>query len=417
MAPMVPLNEAIEALSPYPWPRLRSLLAGVEPPPGLATIDLSIGEPKFAVPAMTSPILNEHASEWNRYTAADGTPALRRAIADWIMRRYPLTSVIDPDRHLLPCCGSREALAMSLMIFDNQRCGIKREVLIPDPFYPPYEAAARVAGFNPVYLATSAQTHDLPDLEALRREEEVTGLLTRTVAMFLCNPSNPQGAVASPQYLRDLIALCRRFGIALLVDECYSEIWLDAPPAGALEIADTCDGRFENVMVFNSLSKRSSVPGLRSGFVAGDPALIGVFRRLRSYTCVTMADPVMKLSAALWADEDHVAENRRRYLQNWAAATGRLGQLFPVSTPKAGFFAWLDVSRVGLDGERAAVRLWAETAIKVVPGRFLSGAGQAQDRAAASFIRLALVHPADVIATAMDRLVACLEPAAPKVPT
>ncbi|MBV8827413.1 MAG: aminotransferase class I/II-fold pyridoxal phosphate-dependent enzyme [Hyphomicrobiales bacterium] len=410
MVRMLPLSQSVESLSPYPWPRLRALLGGVTPLRNGPALDLSIGEPKFGVPAVAGPILSEAVDEWGRYMASDGTPVLRQAIADWIVRRYRLApSAVDPERHVLPCCGTREALAMSLLLLDSRRCGSKSFVLMPDLFYPPYEAAACVAGLEPIYLPTSPESDHFPSLAALEREEGANELLSRTAAMFLCSPSSPQGTIASHAYLSRLITLCRRFGILLLLDECYSEIYRDAAPVGGLEVTMSMPERsFDNVLVFNSLSKRSSVPGLRSGFVAGDAAVIAAFRRLRSYSCVAMASPVQKLSAALWSDEAHVAETRRRYRANWDAAAGPFSRLFPFDPPAAGFFAWLDLSSCRLDGEAATIKLWAEEAIKVLPGRFLSRDTASGQNSGAPFIRIAMVHDAEVTGNAVGRIVRCL---------
>ena len=298
---------------------------------------------------------------------------------------------------------------MSLLLLDNRRCPSKSFVLMPDLFYPPYEAAACVAGFKPIYLSTSSESDHFPDLAALEREEAASELLSRTAAMFLCNPSSPQGTIARHEYIRRLITLCRRFGILLLLDECYSEIYRAVAPAGGLEVTMSMpESSFDNVLVFNSLSKRSSVPGLRSGFVAGDPALIAAFRRLRSYSCVAMASPVQKLSAALWSDEAHVAETRRRYRENWDVAAGLINRLFPFDPPPAGFFAWLDLSSCRLDGEAAAIKLWSEEAVKVLPGRFLSRDTASGRNSGAAFIRIAMVHNAEVTKNAVGRIVRCL---------
>jgi aspartate/methionine/tyrosine aminotransferase len=280
---------------------------------------------------------------------------------------------------------------------------------LPNPFYPAYEGAAVMAGAEPVCLAATTATGNLPDLEALS-----PGLLERLAIFYLCSPANPQGACADAAYLEALIGLARRHGFVLAVDECYSEIWDRAAPCGLLQAAAGIDGgRLDNLLVFNSLSKRSSAAGLRSGFVAGDPALIAAFRALRCYAAPGMPYPVLAASAALWSDEAHVAANRDLYRLKIDAAERALraaGLAGPLGffRPAGGFFLWLDVG----DGEAVALGLWRRAAVRVLPGAYLTrpqGDGSNHGR---PYIRVALVHEPARIAEAIGRMGEVLAPAA-----
>jgi aspartate/methionine/tyrosine aminotransferase len=271
--------------------------------------------------------------------------------------------------------------------------------LMPNPFYQVYLGGALMAGAEPVLVDAPASTGFLPDYAALPPE-----VLDRAAVVTLCSPANPQGAVASLEMWKTLITLARRHDFVVLADECYSEIYADTPPPGALEACAALGGSVDNVLVFNSLSKRSSVPGLRSGFVAGDPALIDRFRRLRAYAAAGMPFPLQAVSAALWSDEAHAAENRRLYQDKVADAARILG----INAPPGGFFLWLPVP----DGEAFTRRLWAEDGIKVLPGAYLArptfpnGAPDGTN-VGAGYARIALVHDRDTTARALERIAAC----------
>lgn len=402
------LNHRLETLTDYPFTRLAELLAGVAPRANLAPLALSVGEPQRPVPGFVADILAAHAGEWSRYPSVAGTEQLLSAIAGWLGRRYRLPAgMIDPDRHLLAAFGSREALFMAaLLTVPETAPGRPRPaVCLPNPFYAPYEGAAAMAGAEPVFLPTGADTGFLPDLDALTPD-----LLDRTALFYLCHPTNPQGAVADLGYLRRLIALARRHGFVLAVDECYTEIYADAPPPGALEAAAGMDGgALDNLLVFHSLSKRSNGAGLRSGFVGGDPALIAAFRRLRSYSAAGMPLPVQAASAALWDDDRHVAEIRAFYRANIDAAAAAFGALPGYRRPAAGFFQWLDVrAAAGLDGETATLTLWRDHGLRVLPGAYFAHAAPGEANPGDDFIRIALVHETPLLAEALPRLAAGL---------
>lgn len=342
---------------------------------------MSIGAPRHPMPKFLAEIIHSHAGDWQPYPPIRGTEGLRGVIADWHGRRYPvLAEQIDPDAHILPLAGSREGLFSATFLALARRPDITRPlVLIPNPFYQAYAAGALVGGAEPYFLPTTEATGFLPDFAALPDD-----VLARTAALFIASPANPQGAVASRDYLGELIALARQWNAMLFVDECYSEIYAEAPPPGALEVAAQT-GSFANVLSFNSLSKRSNVPGLRSGFCAGDADFLARFAAFRNVACPQMPLPIQAASAALWADEAHVEASLALYREKFALAETLLG----VRAPDGGFFLWLDASALG-GGERAALILWREAGVKVTPGGFLAAEANGPPPGAER-IRVALV--------------------------
>ncbi|MBT3237574.1 MAG: aminotransferase class I/II-fold pyridoxal phosphate-dependent enzyme [Rhodospirillaceae bacterium] len=398
--PSLPLNPGLARLTDYPFDRLRSLLDGVSPPDNMDPLTLSIGEPKHSPPDTITDTLNANKDLWGRYPPIDGTPELRAAIAGWMQRRFNLPDdAIDADAQILPVIGTREALFMAalLAVADDDAT-----VLFPNPMYHVYAGAAALAGAEAVALEATAANGFLPDLEAIDEQ-----ILSRCALMYLCTPSNPEGAVASKSYISRAIDLARTHRFVLAMDECYSEIYDREPPAGAAEVCSEDGGNFDNVLIFQSLSKRSSAPGLRSGFVAGDASLIARFRLFRNYGAATMPLPIMAASTALWSDDAHVAENRALYQAKFDLAERLLGTRFGFKRPAGGFFLWLDVSEYG-GGEVVAKRLWAEAALRVLPGAFLSRVAEDGTSPGDDFIRLALVHSPDVTEDALNRVLKVL---------
>ena len=392
------LNPRLEALSDYAFRRLALLLEGIEPAPHRAPIDLSIGQPMHPVPGLLCETLHAHDHLWGRYPPVTGTGEFRDAAAGWLTRRYRLPDgALDPERHVLPCVGTKEALFMiAQAVVPERKAGRTPAVLLPNPFYNVYLGAAALAGAEPVLLSVSAATGHLPALDELTPD-----LLERTAAFYLCSPANPQGAAADLAYLRRAVDLARRYDFALIVDECYTEIYTRAPPVGALEAALALDGRLDGVLVFHSLSKRSSAAGLRSGFVAGDPALLAAFARLRSYGAAVQPLPILAAATALWQDEQHVIANRALYQRKFDLAARCLAGVFDYVPPDGGFFLWLEVG----DGEAVTRRLWAEAAIKVLPGAYLGRPDAAGCNPGDAAIRVALVHDLETTETALSRLV------------
>ncbi len=307
--------------------------------------------------------------------------------------------MIDADRHILPVAGTREALYMIAQVACAEAPGDdKGLVLLPNPFYQVYAGAAVMAGARPVYVPGANDPTAQPDYTRLPEET-----LRRTRLAYLCSPANPQGSVANRETLARTIDLARRYGFVLAVDECYSEIWDREEPIGALAAAQ---GRLDNLAIFNSLSKRSSVPGLRSGFVAGDERIIKAFARLRSYGGAAVPLPILAASARLWADEDHVVENRDLYRRKLDLAERHLGKHPGFRRPEGGFFLWLDVG----DGEAAALKLWREARIRVLPGAYLAKEDASGVNPGRNYIRIALVHDLETCEKALAQIAKILSP-------
>lgn len=394
------LNERLTALGDNAFARLNLLLAPLSPPADLRPIALSVGEPQHQPPALLAETLARHGDLWNRYPPIKGTPEFRAAVVGWLNRRFDIArGVLDPEHHVLPLSGTKEGLYLATeMIVPQRKAGERPVVLIPSPFYQVYRGAAIMSGAEIVSVPATKETGFLPDFAALPAET-----LRRTVLAFLCNPANPQGAIGDAAYLKATIALARRHDFVLVVDECYSEIWDRAPPPGALGVA-AAGGSLDRVLVFHSLSKRSNAAGLRVGFVAGDARLIAAFLTFRSYGGAQVPLPAQAAAAALWGDEEHVAENRARYRSKLDTVERVLAGRFGFYRPQGGFFLWLDVG----DGEAAAKTLWRDAAVRSVPGRYLALDEVDGSNPGAGYIRLALVHDDAVIDEAARRIVAVL---------
>jgi N-succinyldiaminopimelate aminotransferase len=393
----------LDALAASPFARLTVLLQGI--PPGARPIDLSLGEPHALIPSFLGPTLQRHLTEFGRYPPIRGIPGLRQAVVAWLERRYPvLAGQIDPDTQVLPLNGSREGLFSAIFpALARKPQTTKHAVLIPNPFYQAYAAAAAASGTEPVFLASDEAAGYLPDLEALD-----DALLARTVAVYLCSPSNPQGAVADRAYLAAAIALARRFDFMLFADECYSEIYSGRPPPGALETAFATTSNLANVVAFQSLSKRSGLPGLRSGFVAGDPDFIAPFGRFRNVACPQVPLPIQHVSVEAWSDEAHVVEARALYRRNFDIADAVLQGRYGYRRPEGGFFLWLDMRAHG-GGEAAAKTLWKGCGVRLLPGAYLARGGVRGDNPGTDHVRVALVHDAATVGEALARIAATLD--------
>ncbi|MGF1641283.1 MAG: aminotransferase class I/II-fold pyridoxal phosphate-dependent enzyme [Rhodospirillales bacterium] len=392
------LNPRLRLLSGYPFDRLRALLDGIEPPAGRRPMVLSVGEPRHLPPPLVREVVDAGGDLWNRYPPVEGTAEFRSAAAGWLRRRYALPErLIDADSQILPVAGTREALFLCAAVAVPPGDGRRRPaVLMPNPFYHVYDGAALMSGADPVYLPATRDTRFLPDLDAI-----APAILDRTALMYLCSPANPQGAVADLDYLTAAVRLARRHDFVLAVDECYTEIWDRHPPPGALQACAAMGGDFGNVLVFHSLSKRSSVPGLRCGFVAGDARLVDALRRLRSYGGATVPLPVLAAATALWGDDDHVERNRALYRAKFDLAERLLGGRFGFFRPQGAFFLWLEVG----DGEEAARALWAKAALRVLPGRYLAQPDAAGANPGDRFVRVALIEDPASTEEALRRIV------------
>jgi succinyldiaminopimelate transaminase len=391
------LNPRLDALRDYPFQRLRELLGPVAPPADRAPINMSIGEPQHPYPDFVGEILHANRHLYGQYPPTNGTPELRQAIADWLGRRYRLPAgMVDPERHVVALNGSREGLFMiALVAVPERKAAARPAVVMPNPFYQCYAGAAAAAGAEAVFLPALAARRFLPDLEAV---PEATW--ARTALLYLCSPANPQGTVADLDYLERALLLARRHDFLLVLDECYAEIYDRAPPPGGLEACARLGGGMENVLVFHSLSKRSSVPGLRSGFCAGDARVVQAFVRLRGYGSAPSPLPVSLAATALWRDEAHVEENRARYREKFDIAERLIGNRFGFYRPAGGFYLWLDVG----DGEAAARALWQKAGVRTLPGLYLTreeGEGGAAGR---PYIRVALTPDAATTRLAIERI-------------
>jgi N-succinyldiaminopimelate aminotransferase len=386
-----------------PFARLRSLLEGAEGAAGLRPVDMTIGEPRHNMPPFLAEALQAQIAGYGKYPPIQGTPELVGAIAAWMQRRYPaLQGAVSPERHIIPLNGSREGLFSAVFPAMARKSGIERPlVLMPNPFYQAYLAAAIAAGAEPVFLAAEAENGFLPDLDAIPQD-----ILARTAAFYLATPANPQGSVASRAYMDKAVQLARQYDFLLFLDECYSEIYWDEKPAGGLESAFGLSGDFANVLVFNSLSKRSNVPGLRSGFISGDENFLAAYTRFRNVAAPQMALPVQHASAMLWNDEAHVEASRDIYRRKFADAREVLGDRLAFY-PAGAFFLWPKVDHLG-GGEAAAKTFWKECGVKVLPGAYLAQTDLTGHNPGAAYVRIALVDDLETTREALERLVGLL---------
>ncbi len=386
--------ERFSNLPDYAFPRLRKLLDSHAP--GGEVIQMTIGEPQHPMPHFVGRVMAESLAEFGKYPPNDGAPELLAAISRWLKRRYGVD--VGPDR-IMPLNGTREGLFNACLALCPETKGGKRPVvLMPNPFYQPYAAAVAAVGAEPVYVPATAATGFLPDYAGLPRD-----ILDRVALAYLCSPANPQGSVASRDYLADVLRLSERHGFTVLSDECYSEIWRTAPPTGALTVAAELGCDPEQVAVFHSLSKRSNLPGLRSGFVAGGPQAIARFRQLRNYGGAPLPLPVQRVSQAAWDDEAHVVANLALYHRKYRIADAIFAGMQGYQGPEGGFFLWLPVE----DGEKAALDAWRGTGVRVLPGSYL-GTEVNGDNPGKGYIRVAMVAPEDDMRRGLTRLRDCL---------
>jgi N-succinyldiaminopimelate aminotransferase len=381
-------------LPDYAFPRLRKLLDAHAP--GGDPIAMTIGEPRHDMPDFVGRILAESLSGFAVYPPNDGTPQLLTNISGWIARRYGVTV---PEDRLMVLNGTREGLFNALIaLCPEKKNGQTPAVLIPNPFYQVYAVAALTVGAEPIYVPATAATGFLPDYAALP-----PATLDRVAVAYICSPSNPQGAVAPADYLADLLALAEKHDFTVFADECYSEIWRDSPPPGILQVAQATGADPERVVAFHSLSKRSNLPGLRSGFVAGGAQSIDRIRKLRAFAGAPLPLPLQKVAEAAWADDAHVDASRALYQQKFADADATFAGMQGYQAPGGGFFLWLPVD----DGEQAALKLWRETGVRVLPGAYLSR-DAAGDNPGKGYIRVALVAPRQETQRGLTMLRSCL---------
>jgi N-succinyldiaminopimelate aminotransferase len=386
--------ERFSNLPAYAWPRLRALLDVHEP--GGDPINMTIGEPRHPFPAFVSDVLAASVGEFAKYPTNEGAPELLAAICGWVTRRYAVD--ITPDR-VLVLNGTREGLYNAAMaLCPETKNGEQPVVLLPNPFYQVYAIAALSVNAEPVMVPATAQTGHLPDYASVDPD-----ILDRTTIAYICSPANPQGAVATREYWATLIGLAEKHDFKIFADECYSEIYRDTPPMGALEAAaDTgCDP--ERTVAFHSLSKRSNLPGLRSGFVVSGPNNTREMRQLRAYAGAPLPLPIQRVSTRVWSDEDHVIANREMYQDKFSDADEIFKGINSYKSPEAGFFLWLPVE----DGQQAALKLWQDTGVRVLPGAYLSRPDPSGDPGT-GFIRVALVAPKTETQRGLTQIRDCL---------
>ena len=382
------VNPRLLRIDDNPWARLRGLLDGAPPKTNLPHVLMSLGEPQHDPPPVMARLIDESAKLWNRYPPMQGTPAYRAACADWLARRYRLPAgLITGERNVLSLNGTKEGLFLAAaMAVPQEKRGREPAVLMPNPYYLVYNGAAQMAGAEPVFLDATAKTGFLPDLDAIP-----DAVLARTALFYLCSPANPQGAIASLDYLTKAIRLARAHDFVLALDECYCEVYDDAPPPGGLEACAALGGDLTNVLVFHSLSKRSSAAGLRCGFVAGDALLIDYMNKLRSYGGAQVPLPIQEAATALWRDEAHVEENRALYRRKFDVAERVLKGRFGFYRPPGGFLLWLDVGN-------------GEAAVRTLPGAYISRVNARGENPGERYIRVALVHDDATIEAGLSRM-------------
>lgn len=382
-------------LPEYAFPRLRKLLADVEP--GGPVVDMTIGEPRHPMPDFLMDVLAENAGGFAKYPPNEGFPGLRIAIAEWIERRYGVAT--DPEREVLPLNGTREGLFNAgLALCPEQKNGKPPIVLVPNPFYQVYAVAAAAAGAEPYYLNATAETGFLPDFDALSAD-----VLDRTAIAYICSPSNPQGAVADEGYWTRLLTLAEKHDFIVFADECYSEIWRSSPPVGAWQIASRLGLSRDRLVIFHSLSKRSNLPGLRAGFCATGAHNMTELRQLRSYAGAPLPLPVQHAAAACWQDEAHVDASRALYQEKFRIADDIMGDLPGYLPPEGGFFLWLPVPPALGDGETATRAAFAASGMRILPGAYLSR-DTPSGNPGTNYIRVAMVGPAEELAHALKGL-------------
>jgi N-succinyldiaminopimelate aminotransferase len=389
------MNPNLDLLQPYPFQRLRELFAGITPNAAYSAINLSIGEPKHATPQLIKDALTQNLAGLATYPTTIGSLALRESISAWIARRYNIAPP-NPETAILPVNGSREALfAFAQVVIDNSKPS--PIIILPNPFYQIYEGAAFLAGAQPYFLNTSPENNHAMDFESVPVD-----VLKRTQLVYVCSPGNPSGKVMTLSQWKTLFELADKYGFVIAADECYSEIYFDEndPPLGALQAASLLTRSHANLIVFGSLSKRSNVPGMRSGFVVGDEKIIEKFALYRTYHGCAMGPVVQAASIAAWNDEAHVIENRRLYAEKFNAVTLMLNKVLDVKMPDAAFYLW---ARSKESDTELAVKLYRNLNITVLPGSYLAREAHGENPGK-NFIRMALVASLEECVEAANRM-------------
>ena len=372
-------NENLELLNDYPFQRLNDLLKGIEAPKDKKELILSIGEPQHKPPKFVKEIINKNYIKWAKYPPTLGMDKLNIASINWVKRRFKLTKdMVNYKDNIVQLAGTREGLFnIALALNPRKKNNLKPVILIPDPFYQVYAGASRISGADPVFVSSLKENNFIPAFSNVDKKT-----LSRTSLIYVCSPSNPEGASLKLEDWKDLIFLARNNNSTLVVDECYTDIYSDIPPMGVLEACEKLNTNISNIISFHSLSKRSNLPGLRSGFAVGDKNIITNFKKLRHYCAGQQPIPIQEAATALWDDDDHAEKNRQKYKKKFQLAKSIFKKDYGFYIPDGGFYLWLNVG----NGEKTTQELWNKERIKVMPGAFLS-----REETSKKYIRIALV--------------------------
>ena len=372
-------NENLELLNDYPFQRLNNLLKGIEVPKNKKGLILSIGEPQHKPPKFIKEIIDKNFSKWSKYPPTLGMEKLNIASINWVKRRFKLTKdIINYKDNIVQLAGTREGLFnVALALTPRKKNNLKPAILIPDPFYQVYAGASRISGADPIFVSSLRKNNFIPAFSNVSKET-----LNRTSIIYVCSPSNPEGTSLKLEDWKNLIFLARNNHATLIVDECYTDIYSETPPIGVLEACKILNTDISNIISFHSLSKRSNVPGFRSGFAVGDKNIITSFKKLRHYCAGQQPIPIQEAATALWNDDDHAEKNRKKYKQKFQMAKNIFKKEYGFYMPDGGFYLWLNVG----NGEKITQELWQKEGIKVMPGSYLS-----KTSASKKYIRVALV--------------------------
>jgi N-succinyldiaminopimelate aminotransferase len=385
-------NENLELLNDYPFQRLNSLLKGIEPPKDKKGLILSIGEPQHKPPNFIKEIIDKNFSKWSKYPPTLGMEKLNIASINWVKRRFKLTKdIINYKDNIVQLAGTREGLFnVALALTPRKKNNLKPAILIPDPFYQVYAGASRISGADPIFVSSLKKNNFIPAFSNVSKET-----LNRTSIIYVCSPSNPEGASLKLEDWKNLIFLARNNDSTLIVDECYTDIYSETPPIGVLEACKILNTDISNIISFHSLSKRSNVPGFRSGFAVGDKNIITNFKKLRHYCAGQQPIPIQEAATALWNDDDHAEKNRKKYKKKFQIAENIFKKEYGFYMPDGGFYLWLNVG----NGEKITQELWREEGIKVMPGSYLSRTATSK-----KYIRAALVGNISETNTALKKI-------------
>ena len=385
-------NENLELLNDYPFQRLNNLLKGIEVPKNKKGLILSIGEPQHKPPKFIKEIIDKNFSKWSKYPPTLGMEKLNIASINWVKRRFKLTKdIINYKDNIVQLAGTREGLFnVALALTPRKKNNLKPAILIPDPFYQVYAGASRISGADPIFVSSLRKNNFIPAFSNVSKET-----LNRTSIIYVCSPSNPEGTSLKLEDWKNLIFLARNNHATLIVDECYTDIYSETPPIGVLEACKILNTDISNIISFHSLSKRSNVPGFRSGFAVGDKNIITSFKKLRHYCAGQQPIPIQEAATALWNDDDHAEKNRKKYKQKFQMAKSIFKKEYDFYMPDGGFYLWLNVG----NGEKITQELWQEEGIKVMPGSYLS-----RTSASKKYIRVALVGNISETNTALKNI-------------